>query len=117
MSASTPGTIDALSAAQFEERLRHAGRFGARSPIPHPLAAALSAVERSPACAQSRLLTRLLDALTYERGDFRHADVSALDATALALAIALMDGKAAGAWRREEWVRVTDSAKDAEVRA
>lgn len=106
-----------LSAAEFQEVLRHAGRFCSRAVTEAPLDAAVTAVRQNPACAQSRVLTRLLAALTYESGEFRRADVSALDSPALRLSIALMDACAAGTSPREQWIRATDAAQAAEASA
>jgi len=108
---------DLLSAVQFQEALRRAGRFCPRPVIGNPLDAAVKAVEQNPACVQSRVLTRVLAALTYQGGEFRHADVSAFDAAALTLAISLMDACAAGTSTREEWICATEAAKAAEAAA
>ena len=67
-------------------------------------------IEANPAYAQSRLLTRILSALTYEQGDFRRAEIAALDAETLAMVIALMDICAAGTSTREQWLRAVDAA-------
>lgn len=102
-----------LSAVEFQGELRRAGRFCSPSPAGDPLVAVLNAVEQNPACVQSRVLTRVLAALTYQSGEFRRADVSALDTVALKLAIALMDAFVAGIPVREEWIRTADAASAA----
>jgi hypothetical protein len=117
MSGSVIKEGELLSAREFEEVLRRAGRFCSRAVTASPLDAAVTTVEQNPACVQSRVLTRVLAALTYQSGEFRRADVSALDAAALTLVIALMDACAAGTSTREEWIRATDAAKAAEAGA
>jgi hypothetical protein len=117
MSGVVTSAGELLSALEFQEELRRAGRFCSRAVTEKPLDAAIKSVEQNPACAQSRVLTRVLAALTYQSGEFRRADVSALDTTALTLAIALMDACAAGTPPREHWIRATDAAKAAEAGA
>ncbi|MDH5535500.1 MAG: hypothetical protein OEZ08_08025 [Betaproteobacteria bacterium] len=117
MSSSLVSTGDLISAVQFQEELRRAGRFCPRSVIVKPLDEAVKAVAQNPACVQSRLLTRLLAALTYQCGEFRRADVSALDTPALMLTISLMDACAAGTSTDEEWIHATEAARAAEAGA
>lgn len=110
-------TGEALSAAQFHEELRRAGRFYSPPLTINPLDETLKLVKKNPATVQSRLLTRVLAALTYQSGEFRSADVSALDAAALTLVISLMDACIAGTSTREEWIRTTEAAQAAEASA
>ena len=109
--------LECLSAPRFLEALRHVARYGRALPVGDPLAAAVRRIENSPALAQSRLLARVLDALTYERGEFRRAEVAAFDSETLALVIALMDVHAAGTSTREEWVHAVDAANAAQLGA
>lgn len=106
-----------LSPAQFQEELRHVMRFREHPAIADPLASALGRIELNPAFAQSRLLTRILVALTYEEGAFRRAEIGALDAETLSVVIALMDAFASGAPSRTEWESAADCARAAEFRA
>ena len=106
-----------LSAIQFQEELRSVIRFRQQSPIGDPLAAAVDRIERNPAFAQSRLLTRILAALTYQQGEFRRAEVTALDAETFAMVIALMDAYAAGTSPRAEWEHAVKTARVAELGA
>ena len=111
------GATELLSAVQFQDALRHVIRFRQQRPIADPLAAAVKRIEQNPAFAQSRLLTRILDALTYQQGQFRRAEITALDAETFAMVIALMDAYAAGTPTRAAWERAVDVARAAELGA
>jgi hypothetical protein len=115
-SSSRPGATELLSAAGFQEELRRVARFfRSRAPVGDPLDAAVRKIEQNPAFTQSRLLTRILAALTYQQGEFRRAEISALDAETLAMVVTLMDVHAAGTSAREDWVRAADAAHAAQV--
>jgi hypothetical protein len=111
------GTTELLSAVRFQEELRRVARFGSRLPVGDPLAAAVRRIEQNPAFAQSRLLTRILAALIHQEGEFRRAEIAALDADTLAMVIALMEVHAAGTSTREEWVDALDAARAAQLGA
>ncbi len=111
------GTVELLSVPLFLEELRRVARYGRALPVGDPLAAAVRRIENGPAFTQSRLLTRILAALTYQQGEFRRAEVAAFDSETLAMVITLMDVHAAGTSTREDWVRAVDSAKAAELGA
>jgi hypothetical protein len=107
-----PGeSLEILSAAEFQEALRHVVRFREQPPVEDPLAAAVARIEQNPAFAQSRLLARVLDALTYQQGEFRRAEVAAFDAETFAMVVALMDKYADGTMAREKWVRAVEAAR------
>ncbi len=74
-------------------------------------------IEQNPAFAQSRLLTRILVALTYQQGEFRRAEVAALDAGTYAMVIALMDAFGPGRRRVRTWEQAVSSARAAELGA
>lgn len=95
---------DLMSSAQFQEELRRVARYDACPPLANPLADAVQRVRENPAFTQSRLLGRMLTALTYDRGEFRRAEASALDTQTRALVIALMDAAHAGTTSRDQWV-------------
>ncbi len=103
-----------LSVARFQEELR----LGVQALVPPALSSALAevikSIELNPAFAQSRLLARVLSALLSQAGEFRRAEVFALDSKTRALVIALMDAFAAGVPGREEWQRAADSATAAQ---
>lgn len=106
-----------LSAAQYQEALRQVIRFREQPPIGDPLASAVKLIEQNPTFAQSRLLTRILVALTYEQGEFRRAEVGALDAGTCAMVIALMDAFGAGTTARAAWEQAVAAARAAELGA
>ena len=113
-----PEATELLSPVRFQEELRRvASFFRSRLPVGDPLEGTVRKIEQNPAFAQSRLLTRILTALTYEQGEFRRAEVSALDAETLVMVITLMDVHAAGTSTREDWVRAADAAKAAQLAA
>jgi hypothetical protein len=115
-SSSRPGATELLSAAGFQEELRRVARFfRSRLPVGDPLDATVRKIEQNPAFAQSRLLTRILAALTFQQGEFRRAEISSLDADTLAMVVTLLDVHAAGTSTREDWVRAADAAKAAQL--
>ena len=99
-----PGTGDVLSATEFQEELRRAARFDMRPAAQNPLVEAVQKIRDNPAFAQSRLLSRILTDLTYERVEFRRAEASSLDSATLGLVIALMNAARAGTTARGEWI-------------
>ena len=111
------GLTELLSPARFEEELRRIARYRPRLPIGDPLDAAVKKIERNPAFTQSRLLTRILSALTYQKGEFRRAEVASLDSETLDMVITLMDAHAAGTTTREEWICAVDLAQAAQLGA
>lgn len=111
------GTTELLSAIRFQEELRRVARFRPRLPVGDPLNAAVRRIEQNPAFTQSRLLARILAALTYQQGEFRRAEIAAFDSETLAMVIALMDAHAAGTSTREEWICAVDLARAAQLGA
>ena len=111
------GAVELLSIPRFLEEVRRVARFRSGAPIGDPLDAAVRRIEKNPAFTQSRLLTRILAALTYQQGEFRRAEISALDSETLAMVITLMDAHAAGTSSREEWICAVDLAKAAQLGA
>ena len=106
-----------LSASEYQQALRDALRFRPEPVVGDPLAAALLRIERDPAFSQSRMLTRILVALTYGEGRFRSAEIAGLDAPTHALAITLMDAFGAGKTPRADWERAVATARAAELGA
>ncbi len=109
----TSESLEILSAAQFQDALRHVVRFREQQPVADPLSAAVAKIEQNPAFAQSRLLARILDALTYQHGEFRRAEIAAFDAETFAVVLALIDAYAAGTMEREKWIRAVEAARAA----
>src|SRR5687767_5096891 len=95
--------VERLSIARFEEELRRAAR-GRLPLVGNPLDAAVKKIVENPALTQCRLLTRVLAALVFRKGDFRRAEIAAFDAETLATVIALMDSSIAGTVAREQWL-------------
>ena len=102
--------MEDLTAVQFEEALRRAARLDAPCVLANPLAEAVQQIQKNPTHTQSRLLTRILDALTYARGNFRRAEVSSLDSATRSMVIALMDSISAGTTARTKWEEAVNSA-------
>jgi hypothetical protein len=111
------GAVELLSVPRFLEELRRVARFRSVTPIGDPLDAAVRRIEKNPAFTQSRLLTRILAALTYQQGEFRRAEIASLDSETLAMVITLMDAHAAGTTTREEWICAVDLARAAQLAA
>ena len=107
------GATELLSATRFQEELRRVARFGSRVLVGDPLAAAVRKITQNPAFTQSRLLARMLAALTYQKGEFRRAEVAAFDSATLAMVISLMDAYAAGTSPREEWIGAVNEVQAA----
>ena len=108
------GATELLSVARFLDELRQVTRFRASPMIGDPLDAAVKRIENNPAFAQSRVLTRLLAALAYGRGEFRRAEIAAFDSETLAMAMALINAHAAGTATGEEWKCAVDRAMAAQ---
>ncbi len=106
-----------LSIPRFLEELRSIARYRPAPVLGDPLDAAVKKIEKNPAFTQSRLLTRILAALTYQEGEFRRAEIAALDSDTLAMVITLMNAQAAGTTTREEWVCAVELARAAELGA
>lgn len=107
------GTHDAMSASQFQDELRRAARHDIPVAVENPLARAVQKIKDNPAFTQSRLLSRMLTALTYQRGEFRRAEASALDSETLGLVIALMNAADAGTTARDEWINAVTACEAA----
>jgi hypothetical protein len=99
-----------MSLPQFEEALRYVARFEKGGATADPLPAALKLITDNPARHGSRLLGRLLRALSEQRGEFRRAEISAFDAPALKVAIGLLDAAHAGANTPQQWLDVVVAA-------
>jgi hypothetical protein len=105
---------DVMSLEEFQVELRRTARFERKEPLPDVLAATVQNVKDNPAFAQSRLLRRIVQALTDGRGEFRRAELSALDAPALRLVLSLMNAAVAGTHTRADWLHAAASMESAE---
>lgn len=80
-----------------------------------PLALIVERITSAPAMSQSRLLMRILDTLVYGRGEFRHAEIAALDAPTLALVMHVANLRAAGTRPDQDWANAVAAASAASV--
>lgn len=109
MSSATPderraeAARELLSGEQFVARLRQSVQFRPRHGPGDTLGEAVEQIVRNPAFVQSRLLQRILVALTFGTGDFRVAEVSALDAPTAVLVMALAELRVAGERPESDW--------------
>jgi len=93
--------------------LRQVVEYRPQATAADPLQSAVDQIANNPAFSQSRLLMRILVALTSGEGEFRRAEIAALDATTLALVIVLLDLHAVGILPAEHWARAVEQAKAA----
>jgi hypothetical protein len=93
-----------MSGPEFLEELRRVARYDLPHKGENPLGEAVQKIKDNPAFAQSRLLGRILTALTYQRGEFRRAEASALDSPTLGIVIALLNADRAGTTVRDDWI-------------
>lgn len=113
--AERPASMDeVLSCGAFQAELRRIARFWPGSSAGNPLNDVVKRIEANPAFTQSRLLTRVLTALTHQRGEFRRAEIAVFNAGTLVMIIALIDAYEAGTSTREQWLNAVDLALAAE---
>jgi hypothetical protein len=104
---------DVMSLEEFQAEVRRIARFQPKEPPGDVLAATVQNVSENPTFSQSRLLHRIVQALTDGRGEFRAAEVSAFDAPTLRLVVALMNAALAGSHTRADWLRAAASMQSA----
>ena len=80
-----------ITIQQFQEELRRIARFSAPITLADPLTAIVGSIVEHPAYTESRLLARLLRAITYQQGEFRSAEASVFGSGTLALIVGLLD--------------------------
>ena len=102
-----------LSGVEFLEGLRHVIGFVDHPPAADPLALVVERIVKAPAVSQSRLLLRILVTLVHGRGEFRRAEIAALDAATCALVIHLMDLRSAGTRSERDWIDAATAAEAA----
>jgi len=108
--------IEMLHLDAFLDIIRHATRFMPESAAKtSPLDRAADKIERDPAFAQSRVLSRVLAALVEGGGQFRRADAAVFDAETLKLIVDLVRTKAVGTLPPAAWAATLNRARDAGV--
>lgn len=110
---SAAGATELLSAVRFQEELRRVARYRTSAPVGDPLDFAVKKILDNPAFTQSRLLARVVVALSDGEGEFRRAELATFDSNTLAMVITLMDAHAAGTPPRDDWIRAADAVKAA----
>ena len=108
-----PVATELLSAARFQEELRRIARYRRAITVGDPLIYAVKRIMANPAFAQSRLLARVVVALTSGEGEFRRAELATFDSDTLDVVIDLMDQHAAGTFPSEDWVGAADAVRAA----
>jgi hypothetical protein len=103
--------FDSLSLDQFEGELRRFTHSRPVVPVADPLERAVKLIEQNPAQSRSRLLARLLSALSGGHAEFRYAEVGSLDSGAISLVIQLMEARHSGAMAQETWLRAAEKAR------
>ena len=107
---STAREFDCLSLDQFESELQ---RFTHSRPViavEEPLQRALKLIEENPALGRSRLLVRILFALSGRHAEFRYAEVASLDSATISLVMQLMQARRSGATAEKEWLQAAEKA-------
>ena len=100
---------------QFQAELRRIARFTPRASAEDALTAIVDKVVQHPAFSESRLLARLLTAITYERGEFRLAEAAVFDSDTLALIVSFLDGLSAGSVSDAQCQRAVASVEAAQL--
>ena len=108
---SASSATEVLTLAGFQEELRRVARFLPVTTYANALDATVKKIQKNPVFAQSRLLSRVLTALTYQKGEFRRAEIGAFDAETLAMVINLMNARAAVTSTLDEWVSAVEAAR------
>ena len=108
---------DSLAMTDFGKELRYGLTAEMIAGIENPLSAAVAQIEKHPEHLQSLLLARIVSALTFGVGQFRRAEVFGLDRPTRALAVALMNVRAADSVPVAMWESAVDAAGAACTRA
>lgn len=110
---STAANREICSAPEFFTLVRESLRFRSQVQTLDPLAVAVNQVTLNPHFAQSRLLMRILCALPAMTGEFRRAEVAALDSGTLALVVDLIDLHLGATRSAPEWSQAIEAARRA----
>ena len=99
-----------ISAVQFQDEMQREARSHHLASVEDPLGKLIAKIEGGPAFAQSRLLTRILVALSERSGTFRRADLMLLAMDSLGVVNSLLEGHAAGRITLDECTRAAGRA-------
>lgn len=102
--------FDCLSLDQFESELRRFTQSRPVIPVAEPLDRVLKLIEPNPALSRSRLLVRILSALSGRHAEFRYAEVASLDSATISIVMQLMEARRGGATAQQDWVHAADKA-------
>ncbi len=106
--------LEQQSFMSFQDALRHLTRFMTGTALENPLDVAAKRIESNPAFAQSRLLTRLLAAMSIQRGEFRLEEISVFDKDTLSVIVALLNTHDTGAATPADWQSAVNRAQTAQ---
>ena len=104
---------DLLSGLEFLDALRKVVGFRVYPDVVDPLGLVVERIVKQPAVSESRLLLRILVTLVHARGEFRRAELAALDGPTLALVIHLMDLRSARTRPDQDWTGAVAAAEAA----
>lgn len=102
---------DDLSLTQFELELSRFAHSRKGEPRDDALGHVIGLVKENPFHARSRLLARILSALSGMQASFRPAEVGSLDASTIALVQQLIVLRRAGTVSAETWVSAADTTR------
>ena len=102
-----------LTGSEFLLGLREVVGFRVYPDVEDPLDRIVERIVTQPAVAESRLLLRILVALVRSDGEFRRAEIAALDAPTVAMVIRLMDLRSAGTRPDQDWTDAISAAETA----
>jgi len=97
------GSNDLMSGPQYLAALRQVVGFREQAAVSDPLREVVDRISADPHMLQSRLLMRILVALTSGAGAFRRAELAALDAPTHALVLGMMNIRASDLQGQTEW--------------
>jgi hypothetical protein len=101
---------DVMSLEEFQKELRRNARFQPDEPTRDILDTAVRSIADNPSFASSRLLRRVVRALSSGNGEFRRAEASAFDAPMLRLVVGLLNAARGDTHTRAEWLRAAAAA-------
>jgi len=104
-------TADDLSLAQFEQELSRFAHSRKSEPKDDALGHVIGLVKENPSHARSRLLARILSALSGMQASFRPAEVGSLDSSTIGLVQQLIVLRRTGTVKPETWTSAADTTR------